>query len=105
MTKTKSKNLSLREQVALNIRTIRLGLGLSPETLASKAKISARYVYSIESGARNLSIDSIESIADALGCDVCDLMCRPEHPVQNRKEALELAINLLKDELKNSSNK
>jgi len=93
------KAKSLKETIALNIRTIREAADLSREDLAKKAKVSARYIYVLESGTRNVSIDTLEAIANALGTSVCDIICTPDRPSNSRTEALELAITILNDQL------
>lgn len=65
MAKAKSKNL--RHVLAKNMRLLRNDLGLSQEELAHKAKLHRTYIGMIERSERNLSIDNIEKIANALG--------------------------------------
>ena len=65
MAKAKSKNL--RHVLAKNMRLLRNDLGLSQEELAHKAKLHRTYMGMIERSERNLSIDNIEKIANALG--------------------------------------
>jgi len=65
MVKAKSKNL--RHVLAKNMRLLRNDLGLSQEELAHKAKLHRTYIGMIERSERNLSIDNIEKIANALG--------------------------------------
>jgi transcriptional regulator with XRE-family HTH domain len=56
----------LREILAKNVRLIRNKLGLSQEELADRAGLHRTYVGSIERGERNVSVDNIEKIAEAL---------------------------------------
>jgi transcriptional regulator with XRE-family HTH domain len=65
MAKAKSKNL--RHVLAKNMRLLRNDLGLSQEELAYKAKLHRTYIGMIERSERNLSIDNVEKIANALG--------------------------------------
>lgn len=99
------KPKSLKEQIALNVRLIRENADLSREDLAKKAKVSARYIYIIETGKRNISIDTLEAIANALGTSVCDIICTPDRPSNSRAEALELAITILNDQLMKTQEK
>jgi len=96
----KDSEPSLKEAVAANIRTVRESLGYSRETLAEKAKVSARYIYMLERGDRNLSLDTLEALASALACTVCDLVCTPERPAETRRAALVLANELLEEHIR-----
>jgi transcriptional regulator with XRE-family HTH domain len=65
---------SARNVFAANIRRKRLGLGLSQETLAELADLHRTYVGSVERGERNVSIDNMERLANALGVQLRDLL-------------------------------
>ena len=54
----------------------RKALGISQEELADLAGLHRTYVGSIERGERNVSIDNIERLADALELDVVDMLTR-----------------------------
>ena len=56
----------LRLIVALNVRATRKARGLSQEALADEAGLHRTYVGSIERAERNVSVDNIERLADAL---------------------------------------
>lgn len=56
----------LREIFAYNIRNIRLKKGISQEELAFSCELHRTYISDIERAKRNVSIDNIEKIADAL---------------------------------------
>ena len=66
MTKT-TKRIPARLRFGANLRTAREQKGLSQEALADAAGLHRTYVGSIERGERNVSIDNIERLADALG--------------------------------------
>jgi transcriptional regulator with XRE-family HTH domain len=70
------QNSSLRHRFANNLRKIRLEKGLSQEALADLAGLHRTYIGSVERGERNISIDNIERIAEALNCHVTDLLKR-----------------------------
>lgn len=57
-----------------NLRRLRLAAGLSQEDLAERAGLHRTYVSSVERGNRNLTLESIYSLAAALGCDARDLL-------------------------------
>lgn len=71
----KSKSFSeTRSQLARNLRLIRARQGISQEMLADLAGLHRTYVGSVERGERNISIDNIEKLANALGVMVVDLV-------------------------------
>ena len=67
-----------RKNFASNLRRHRLDQGLSQERLAEKAKLHPNYVGSVERGERNVSIDNMEKLAEALGVDLRDLLAEVE---------------------------
>jgi transcriptional regulator with XRE-family HTH domain len=56
------------------IREKRLLMGLSQEKLAEKADLHTNYVGSVERGERNIAIENIYALANALECSPKDLM-------------------------------
>jgi transcriptional regulator with XRE-family HTH domain len=68
------KNTSARERFATNLRHARKAKGLSQEALGELADLHPTYVGSVERGERNVSIDNMERLAEALGLDVVDLL-------------------------------
>ncbi len=68
------QNSSLRQRFADNLRKVRIEKGLSQEALADLAGLHRTYIGSVERGERNISIDNIERLAQALGCRVTDLL-------------------------------
>jgi transcriptional regulator with XRE-family HTH domain len=61
-----NKRKSARLCFAESLRRIRLEQGLSQEDLAEIADLHRTYVGSVERGERNISIDNMEALADAL---------------------------------------
>jgi transcriptional regulator with XRE-family HTH domain len=70
MKTTREKRMKLRLLAAKRIRQIREGKGLSQEGLADIAELHRTYVSSVERGERNVTVDSLERLADALGVDI-----------------------------------
>jgi transcriptional regulator with XRE-family HTH domain len=63
-----------KDILAHNVRTIRQQAGLSQEELAHRAELHRTYISSIERGERNVSLENIFAIAEALGVSPGDLM-------------------------------
>lgn len=59
-----------REVLALNITRLRKDLGWSQEELAIKADLHRTFIAHVERQVRNISLDNVEKIADALGVSV-----------------------------------
>lgn len=56
------------------VREARSKVGLSQEGLAHKAELHRTYIGSVERGERNISLDNIYRLADALGVSARDLV-------------------------------
>jgi transcriptional regulator with XRE-family HTH domain len=56
------------------VREKRLELGLSQEKLAEKADLHTNYVGSVERGERNIALENIYALAEALECSPKDLL-------------------------------
>jgi transcriptional regulator with XRE-family HTH domain len=56
------------------LRQIRQIKGLSQEELADRAGLHRTYVGSVERGERNISIDNMECLANALEIDIIELL-------------------------------
>lgn len=77
MKKQKPDIPTARHRVAHNLRQARQVSGLSQEALADLAGLHRTYVGSVERGERNISIDNVERLAQALGIDPVDLLKIP----------------------------
>lgn len=70
--------LTGREIIAFNLRRLRQSKGLSQDQLAHLAGIHRTYVGAVERSEKNISIDSMEKLADALGCSLSELVGKRE---------------------------
>jgi transcriptional regulator with XRE-family HTH domain len=68
----------VRLRFGKRLREVREGAGISQERLAEKARLHRTYVSSVERGKRNISLENIERLAQALGVAMGDLMPAPE---------------------------
>jgi transcriptional regulator with XRE-family HTH domain len=77
--------MNARELVGWNIRRIRVGQGISTDTLAADANVDRVYCNRIERGFANPSVDVLEKIARVLAVEVAELFAVPgpneERPV------------------------
>ena len=60
--------------IGANIKAIRRALGLNQEDLAEKLGLTQANISRIEASAKGPSADTLLAIAEALGCDVRELM-------------------------------
>lgn len=66
--------MSVLQHVAENVRRLRLAAGLSQQALAEAADVSRRMLVGIESGDANVSLNTLDRIAEALGVKFADLV-------------------------------
>jgi transcriptional regulator with XRE-family HTH domain len=59
---------------AQNLRKARLACRYSQERLAELSELHRTYIGSVERGERNVSIDNMERLAEAVGRDLRDLL-------------------------------
>jgi transcriptional regulator with XRE-family HTH domain len=71
---TAQKQGNLRSIFAHNLRKSRLSKSLSQEKLAELAGLHRTYVSSVERCERNITVETIERLAAALGADPIDLL-------------------------------
>lgn len=57
-----------------NLRLARRLKDLSQEALALQAGLSRTYISEVEKGARNISVDNMSALADAVGLPLRDLL-------------------------------
>ena len=65
---------TLRERLARNVRLLRVMRGWSQEVLALEAGLDRTYVGAVERAERNLTLSSMEKLAEALGVEVRELV-------------------------------
>ena len=63
----------IQQELGKRIRELRKAKGYSQESFARKSGIDRTYIASVEAGKRNISIDNIKKIADALSVTLHDL--------------------------------
>ena len=64
----------LQQTVGQNLRRLRLQRGLSQEQFAEVLGVHRTYMGGVERGERNLTLRSLERIADHLGVDARELL-------------------------------
>lgn len=65
---------SARLRFARLLKSERLARGVSQEALAELAGLHRTYVGSVERGERNVAVDNMEALANALGLDISELL-------------------------------
>jgi len=70
----KLQRLTAKKIFSSNVRLLRQHKGFSQEKLAELTGLHRTYIGSVERGERNISIDNMERIALALGCDLADML-------------------------------
>ncbi|HWF20177.1 MAG TPA: response regulator [Verrucomicrobiae bacterium] len=68
-----------KKEFGAAVKSERIRLGLSQETLAERADLHRTYITDIERGARNLSLETIYKIAAALGVSIGSLFARSDN--------------------------
>jgi len=71
---SREAGMSVLEHVAGNLRRLRLRDDLSQQALAEAAQVSRRMLVAIESGDANVSLNTLDRLADALGVPFAELL-------------------------------
>lgn len=71
---------ALKMVLGSQLRELRRSRGLTQEELAEALEVSPRYLAGIERGERNLTLDSVDVLADQLGVVACALLGPLEGP-------------------------
>jgi transcriptional regulator with XRE-family HTH domain len=79
--------MNLRELVSKNIKLLRLKAGLSQSQLADRVDKSVRYISALENQAQNVTLETLQALADGLGVSVRDLFVdgTDQNPAQLKK--------------------
>ena len=64
----------IRKQLANRLRLLRVTRGWTQEVLAEASGLHRTYISSLERGGRNISIDNIDRLAQALGISISELV-------------------------------
>lgn len=64
----------LQRSVGKNIRRIRLSRGISQEALGDVVGLHRTYIGSVERGERNITLQTLEGMAELLGVQPMDLL-------------------------------
>lgn len=70
--------MDLKRAMAINVRRERQARKFTQEELADRARLSARYLGSIERARVSASVTVLERLAQALRVDPCDLIRGPQ---------------------------
>lgn len=78
----------VRLQFSRNLRKIRTSKGISQERLADMCDLHRTYVSSVERGERNITVDNMERLAEALDVDIRELLSTDdaEYSYENDKQ-------------------
>ena len=68
--------MDIKQKFWLKVKQIRKEQGISQEKLAEKSRLHRTYIWMIERGERNVTIENIEKVAKALGVSIQDLFSR-----------------------------
>lgn len=74
--------MNIKLKVGQRIRELRKELGLSQEGLAYKADVDRTYVTDVENGRRNISVEVLERLINALNISVSDFFSGKEFKKQ-----------------------
>jgi len=66
--------MDIKEKFGIRLRTLRKEKGLSQEELALKSGLNRPYISAIEKGKRNVSLEVMEKLAEAMGVQIGELV-------------------------------
>ncbi|MCF1749596.1 helix-turn-helix domain-containing protein [Mariniradius sediminis] len=62
--------MDIKEKFGQRVKTLRKEKGMSQEELAEKSGLNRPYISAIEQGKRNVSLEVMEKLAEALQMDI-----------------------------------
>jgi transcriptional regulator with XRE-family HTH domain len=86
--KDSAHRASVLQHVSLNVRSLRNAAGMSQTTLAERSGVSRRMLVAIEAGEKNVSLTTLDLIAEALGVAFSTLIQAPDRRDPGRIEEL-----------------
>ena len=93
--------MDLSKRVGMNIRAIRKAQKLTIDELAEKCDFQAPYLSDIERGERNITLQTLNKILDALNVDPGSVLIPDSKTNQDteniREELLKILFNTLED--------
>ena len=79
----------LRKLFGRRVRQLRKSMGLTQQQLASRVGMDYKYLGSVERGERNITIDNIQRIAEALGVEPYQLFLFSYEGLKPEEEVVE----------------
>jgi len=67
----------LREILSSNIKAFRAKEGLSQEVFAARCGLHRTYIGSVERGERNVTLETLQQLSDAMEVTAADLLTAP----------------------------
>jgi transcriptional regulator with XRE-family HTH domain len=64
----------LRKILSANIKTYREAEGMSQEAFAASCGLHRTYIGSVERGERNVTLETLQQLSDAMGVSAADLL-------------------------------
>lgn len=65
--------MDIKEEFGLRVKSLRKNNGMSQNELAEKSGLNRPYISGIEQGKRNVSLEVIEKLAEALEVKIIDI--------------------------------
>jgi transcriptional regulator with XRE-family HTH domain len=72
----KAKRVTVQDRLAASVKRERARLGWTQEQVAETAKLNIRHYQKVEDGTVNVTLRTVELIADAFGVEIADLFRR-----------------------------
>jgi Predicted transcriptional regulators len=86
--KDSAHRASVLQHVSLNVRSLRNVAGMSQSALAERSGVSRRMLVAIEAGEKNVSLTTLDLIAEALGVAFSTLIQAPDQRDPSRIDEL-----------------